>query len=225
MNARVVLAGLLVASGAGLYAAARFLHRDVREPNYEYLPADMVRSPASKSMEAAALSVFPDGLVERTPPAGTIARGALPLEFSPGEVEAKRAGEVLVNPYAKKDPADLDDPTVLARGAFVFTNTCAGCHGIAGLGDAPVTKRGFPPPPSLLRPESRALKDGELFHALTYGRKNMPSIASIVDRDDRWKAIVFVRSMQEQAVRDEAARAKAAQETPPGAGDAKEPPR
>ena len=225
MNARVVLAGLIVASGAGLYGAARFLQRDVREPNYEYLPADMVRSPASKSMEAAALSAFPDGLVLRTPPPGTIARGAMPLEFLPGEVEAKRAGEVLANPYAKRDPGAPDDPVVLARGAFVFTNACVGCHGVSGLGDAPVTKRGFPPPPSLLRPESRALKDGELFHALTFGRKNMPSIATIVDRDDRWKVIVFLRSMQEQAVRDEAARAKAAMDPPPGGADPKEPPR
>jgi mono/diheme cytochrome c family protein len=38
-----------------------------------------------------------------------------------------------------------------------------------------------------------------MFHILTYGQKNMPSYASQVSEDDRWKAILYVRSLQRVA--------------------------
>ena len=37
-----------------------------------------------------------------------------------------------------------------------------------------------------------------MFHVLSYGQANMPSYASQVDRDDRWKAILYVRALQEK---------------------------
>jgi mono/diheme cytochrome c family protein len=196
VSARTALLGFVVVAAAALFGVSRALKSDPRERNLEVLPADMVVSPAAKSNGLVA--AFADGLVQRAPPDGAIARGAMPLEYGDGEAEAKRAGEELVNPVP-------DTPAVLERGAFVFANYCSGCHGSGGLGDAPVTKRGFPPPPSLLRPESRALKDGEMFHAITFGRKNMPPAASQVERDDRWKAIRFVRSLQAAAAAENAA--------------------
>jgi mono/diheme cytochrome c family protein len=171
-------------------AGALVLRRDPRERNWEVLPADMVRSPAVGSF--AVTDAFADGLAQRSPPAGTVPRDLPPLDYGPSPEEARRAGEELENPV----PAT---PEALARGEAVFHAACACCHGLAGLGDAPVTKRGFPPPPSFLRPESRALKDGEMFHAVTYGRKNMPAHAAQVEREDRWKAIRYVRSLQEAA--------------------------
>ena len=188
MRARLALASLGLVSAAALFGLAATLRRDVHERNFEMLPADMVRSPALKSNGVTA--AFPDGIVQRAPPEGTIARGAMPIEFGPGLEEAKRAGEELANPFP-------DSPAVLDRGAFVFANYCAGCHGTSGLGDAPVAKRGFPPPPSFLRPESKALKDGEMFHAVTFGRKNMPPAALQIERDDRWKVIRYIRRLQE----------------------------
>jgi mono/diheme cytochrome c family protein len=43
------------------------------------------------------------------------------------------------------------------------------------------------------------MKDGQLFHVLTYGQNNMPSYASQLSRDDRWNAILYVRTMQATA--------------------------
>ncbi len=180
----VLLVGLFL-------AAAVFFRRDYREPNFENLPADMVRSPAPRA--GAVTNAFPeafaDGLVERVPPAGTIARGLVPYDYPATPEGQKQAGEELVNPVEAT-------PEALARGVTVFATWCACCHGAAGQGDGPVAKRGFPPPPPLTRPESKALKDGALFHQITYGGKNMPGHAGQVDRDDRWKAILFVRSLQ-----------------------------
>jgi mono/diheme cytochrome c family protein len=42
------------------------------------------------------------------------------------------------------------------------------------------------------------MKDGQIFHILTYGQNNMPSYAGQISRDDRWKVIAYVRSLQAQ---------------------------
>lgn len=173
-----------------LLGGALALRRDVRERNLQVLPADMVRTRIARS--GGLTDGFADRLVQRLPPEGTVPRDGALDEFGPSLEEAKRAGETLSNPI----PAS---PAVLARGALIFTRTCACCHGAGGLGDAPVTRRGFPPPPSFLLPASKALTDGEIFHAITYGRKNMPSAAIQVERDDRWRVIRYLRSLQEPA--------------------------
>jgi mono/diheme cytochrome c family protein len=184
-------ASVLVALPVALVlGGALLLRRDLRERNLEVLPADMVRTRAPRA--GGLFGAFPDGIVQRVPPAGTIPIDGALDEFGTTPEEAKRAGEVLENPV----PASA---ATLARGAAVFGAVCAHCHGAGGLGDGPVTKRGVPPPPSLLRRETVAWKDGEMFHTITHGRKNMPSIAAQTTPDDRWRAIRYVRSLQEGA--------------------------
>jgi hypothetical protein len=63
----------------------------------------------------------------------------------------------------------------------------------------PVAMRGFPAPSPLNSAKTLTLKDGRMYHILTYGQKNMPSYASQVSEDDRWKAILYVRSFQRSA--------------------------
>jgi len=143
------------------------------------------------------------------PPApGAISRGLLPLHYAPTPQDALRAGEELQN------PRDIHDPRILARGAWVFTNFCAECHGAGGLGDGLIALRGFPPPPSLLAQRALKMKDGQMFHVLSYGQNNMPSYASQVSRDDRWMVIAYVRSLQAAAAA-KAPAAAAASATPP----------
>ncbi len=43
------------------------------------------------------------------------------------------------------------------------------------------------------------MKDGQIFHVLTFGQNNMPSYASQLSREDRWNVITYVRSLQKQA--------------------------
>ena len=44
------------------------------------------------------------------------------------------------------------------------------------------------------------MKDGQMFHVLSYGQNNMPSYASQLSRDDRWNVIVYLRSLQSAAI-------------------------
>ena len=55
------------------------------------------------------------------------------------------------------------------------------------------------------------MKDGQLFHVLTYGQNNMPFYASQLSREDRWNVILYVRTMQAAAT---PAPAPAASSTP-----------
>ncbi|MBI3484584.1 MAG: cytochrome c, partial [Acidobacteria bacterium] len=66
------------------------------------------------------------------------------------------------------------------------------------------------------------IKDGQIFHIVTYGQKNMASYATQVSRDDRWKVILYVRSLQKQAA-ESAKQAAAAPPAPPSSVQAPRP--
>ncbi len=170
--------------------AANWLVRgDNASPNREFLP-QMAHSPRYNAY--AANPDFPDGKTLQSPPPGSIAREMMPLHFAATPADAKRAGEELVS------PVQPDDQRALARGATVFANFCTPCHGTQGAGNGIVAMRGFPAPPPLLAPHALQMKDGQMFHVLTYGQNNMPSYASQLSRADRWNVISYVRSLQKQ---------------------------
>ncbi len=87
----------------------------------------------------------------------------------------------------------------LERGSHVYLTLCISCHGPKGGGDGPVTQRGFPPPPSILTGKSLQMKDGQLFHILTYGQGSMAPFASQLSRELRWDVINYVRDLQGKA--------------------------
>ncbi len=161
--------------------------RDATRPNLEFLP-EMVRTARYNAFSPN--SNFPDGKTLQAPVPGTIPRGYLPLDYRATPEDAARAGRELKNPFSSAEAMALE------RGASVYRNFCQACHGTTGLGDGPVALRGFPAPPSLLVEKAVKMPDGQIFHILTYGQKNMPSYASQISREDRWKVILFVRSLQ-----------------------------
>lgn len=107
-----------------------------------------------------------------------------------------------VETVASVDPVEIAPTarerlqTSVRRGGETYRVYCITCHGPTGDGDGPVPKRGFPPPPSLLTGNSRMMKDGQLFHILTYGQGNMPQFAAQLSRDARWDMINYIRDMQ-----------------------------
>ena len=165
----------------GMYA----LGRDVRVRNREW-PTQMQYSRAARTQGRSAF--LPAGMTEQQPVAGTIPRGFKPFHYAAGEGEAARAGRELANPF---EPT----PENLARGAYVFTNNCAVCHGAMGAGDGPVAGK-YPNPPSYSTEMSKATPDGTFFHVITTGRNNMPAHAAQVSADDRWKAVLYIRKLQ-----------------------------
>jgi mono/diheme cytochrome c family protein len=168
---------------------------DYSQPNVEVLP-DMKYTPAWTAY--ASNSVFANGRTLQAPVRGTIARGQMPLHFEATKEDAIRAGEEILNPY-QTDSSDDSAAKLresIVRGTEAYRVFCTCCHGPTGAGDGPVTKRGFPPPPSLLTGKSKEMKDGQLFHVLTYGQASMPDFRGQLSSDRRWDLVNYIRGVQ-----------------------------
>jgi mono/diheme cytochrome c family protein len=189
---RALLNSLLFCSLAMVSLSSWFLRGNAARTNYEFLP-DMAHSPRYSAY--AQNPNFPDGKTMQSPPTGSIARGHMPLHYAATQADALRAGEELLNPLGTGSENSLQ------RGAKVFANFCVVCHGADAAGMGPVAQRGFPPPPSLLLPHASEIRDGQMFHILTYGQNNMPSYASQLSPQDRWNVITYVRSLQAPAAK------------------------
>jgi mono/diheme cytochrome c family protein len=148
---------------------------------FEYMP-DMARGPAYKAY--APNSITRDGLTLQRPVAGTIPRGFHPFHYGPGEEEAARAGRELENPYRAT-------PQTLEEGKALFQTYCLVCHGEQGKGDGPISGK-IPPPPSYLSDRLMQFPPGRIFHVITLGTGKMPTYASQLSADERWKVVTYV---------------------------------
>ena len=212
MSQRGAAEGLLVVLlllGLGLHFG---LKPDYSVRNYVFAP-NMVETPGYEAHDAN--PNFADGQTLRLPAPGTIARGFEPLQVNAvplnvGKEWADMTPEDQERWDAFAPPWDFEkldagaQNQIIARGAEVFANVCAVCHGPGGTGGSQVVQRGMPLPPSLLDEKVRALSDGHMFHvitlgkgAITPGKGNMPAHANHVSRADRWKVIRHVRKLQE----------------------------
>ena len=142
------------------------LRREPTQPNSLFLPEMYYSVPSDPQ---AANSYFADSAAARLPVKGTIPRGFLPLPYQPTDADAIRAGNELRNPFSQDSVREAE------RGTAVFRTFCQTCHGTAGAGDGTVTRYGFPPPTSLTSPAIRTQKDGQIFHTISFGKRNMPS--------------------------------------------------
>jgi mono/diheme cytochrome c family protein len=181
---------LLLGAGIVVCVGLTFLvRRDASEPNYELVPErQMARSPAVGAYVPN--DIFPHGLTLRESPAHTIARGTQIFPYDSSQLDAKRAGDEL------KNPLSFGHPEARQHGADLYATYCQFCHGRTGKGDGIVSERGVKPILSFLHPQAEQMKDGQMFHILTYGKGNMPSHAAQLSPNDRWSVILHVRVLQ-----------------------------
>ena len=187
---RLILNSLLLAAFVALVLSVWLLRPDAARTNYEFLP-QMVHTARYRAFSAN--PNFPDGTTLQAPVEGTVPRGLKPLRYTATPQDALRAGEELRAPFSSAEVGARE------RGAQVFANFCMVCHGPGGAGGGTVTQRGVPPPPSLLAEHTVKMKDGQMFHVLTYGQNNMASYASQLSREDRCAVILYIRSLQAAA--------------------------
>jgi mono/diheme cytochrome c family protein len=197
--------GVLAGAFVCMFVAG-YLLRDFGKRNFEYFP-DMGYSEAWESQvendyrhkyadDTPALPAYIEkwGTAEMPPPDGTVFRGQQRLEIPAGDEGRVRAGRELMNPYADAKGEKL--AAVLKRGKNLFKFNCQGCHGVDGVGNAPVTKYGVGAPTIANATIRDKHKDGEIFHIITHGFNTMPAHATHVDFDDRWKVIRYLRELQ-----------------------------
>jgi mono/diheme cytochrome c family protein len=87
---------------------------------------------------------------------------------------------------------------ILERGQERYQIFCSSCHGLTGYGDGMVARRGFnkPAPASFHQDKLRQAPVGHFFDVVTNGWGAMPSHASQIPIEDRWKIIAYVRVLQ-----------------------------
>src|SRR5712691_8371172 len=162
---------------------------------------------------------FKDGVSSRPPVAGTVPRGYLRAdrEFYFGKKSGYRTGSGsdrvidssgqqpgAIPSAAAMFPDDVDTfpfpitREILERGQERYQIFCSSCHGMTGYGDGMVARRGFnkPAPASFHQDKLRQAPVGHLFDVVTNGWGAMPSHASQIPVEDRWKIIAYIRALQ-----------------------------
>ncbi len=191
--------------GVAVLLAAFLLYKSPKSPGSIYAP-DMAFSRAYET--------YTDNNPRGTmlPVANTISRHALPsIElyqkeksviysynytrfFQNTDADKVRAGVELKNPY---EPSE----SVLARGKVVYDKQCAICHGEKGLGNGKLIIRedgsegAYKAIPPAYADRLAPMKDGEIFHSITYGKNLMGPHKSHVKADDRWKVVCYIKEL------------------------------
>jgi mono/diheme cytochrome c family protein len=134
-------------------------------------------------------TAFPDGRVMQHPPEGTVAVGLLKEDdlYNRGGSDTAHYGA---------NPMKID-ARLLERGQERFQIYCTPCHGRTGVGNGIVIAHGFPiPPPNFQDDRIVAMPDGQIFHTITYGVRNMPAYGKQVPEEDRWAIVAYLRALQ-----------------------------
>jgi mono/diheme cytochrome c family protein len=182
-QALVIVGALLIPTVVlGGMQAAR---RDPAKPNW-VLPTQMAQSPAYPSQSAN--PILANHMTMQPPVEETLARGEHAFHYAKTDAERRRAGNELANPF-------LSTPENLATGKRLYDTYCAVCHGGSGGGDGPVIPK-YPNPPNFRSKQCLKLRDGDIFHTITLGRKKMPSHAAQLSWDERWQVILYIHSLQ-----------------------------
>ncbi len=162
---------------------------------------------------------FKDGVSSRPPVAGTVPRGYLRAdrEFYFGKKSGYKTGsgsDRVIDSSGQQPgagpnstamfPDDVDTfpfaitKETLERGQERYQIFCSSCHGLTGYGDGMIARRGFnkPAPASFHQDKLRQAPVGHFFDVVTNGWGAMPSHASQIPVEDRWKIIAYIRALQ-----------------------------
>jgi len=147
---------------------------------------DMHDQPRYKPL--AGTDFFADHRASRPQVEGTVARGHLRID------EARYTGKI--------DGNDIDQFPIpitkadIERGQTRFNIYCTPCHGRVGDGNGMVVLRGYRQAASYYTDKLEKAPVGHYFDVITNGFGAMPSYASRIQPDDRWRVIAYIRALQ-----------------------------
>jgi mono/diheme cytochrome c family protein len=147
---------------------------------------DMQDQPRYKPL--AASDFFADRRASRPAIEGTVARGHLRID------EARYTGKI-AGEDIDQFPIPIARPDI-DRGQSRFNIYCTPCHGRLGDGNGMVVLRGYRQAASYYTDKLMKAPVGHFFDVITNGFGAMPSYASRVQPDDRWRIIAYIRALQ-----------------------------
>jgi mono/diheme cytochrome c family protein len=176
-------------------------------PGYEYMP-DMYRSQAIEAYVDYGMvrddvnDTLKNTISARKPVDGTIAFNADPVKakiFMPyaltnSEADYNKSKWLRIPKYFISS-----EEVALAHaeeGKKLYSYFCQHCHGEKGMGDGGViTVGGYNQP----NPYNGGYKDrtiGQIFHVITHGKGAMGPHGSQLNKEERWKVALYVRTLQ-----------------------------
>lgn len=96
---------------------------------------------------------------------------------------------------AVPNPIDFMTGAEMSEAGRLYNINCAICHGEKGTANGPLSAK-IGAIANLTLDLYKAMPDGTMFHSITYGRNNMGSYASQLNRKQRWQVIKYVRTLQ-----------------------------
>jgi mono/diheme cytochrome c family protein len=135
---------------------------------------------------------FKDGRGMRLPVEETVARGFMPhAPMTDAEAVARP------NPLPRS-------AAILERGRKSYDTFCIVCHGPLADGTPRLSAAYGAKPANLQSAQFRDSADGMLYRAVMEGKNAMPSYATLLDDDEIWAVVHYVRALQlAQNARDE----------------------
>lgn len=201
---KITIIATLVLSMAAVFIGCK----DKRDPGRVYMP-DMAYSRAYETYAIRDSSVFTMDPNDRghkifynnLSPAGTIKRG----ELFPFNVPNDSNG--LINLSAQvKNPLEPMNGKELEEAGRLFNINCAICHGAKGEANGPLAPK-IGGVKSIIA-ASPGFSDGRIFFVMTYGQNNMGSYASQLSKEQRWRIVQYIRTLEPKAAGAETAAAK-----------------
>ncbi|RYY72000.1 MAG: cytochrome c [Chitinophagaceae bacterium] len=168
-----------------------------RSPGRVYMP-DMAYSRTYEAYDLLDSTKFTGDIYDKggnkiffnaKPAAGTIKRGDLfPYTLTNDSIGYQASGAI-PNPIGTLNAADM------AEAGRLYNINCGVCHGAKGKANGPMSGKvgGIV---DLTGDQYKALGDGTIFHVMTYGKNNMGSYASQLTKEQRWKIVKYVRTLQ-----------------------------
>ena len=120
---------------------------------------------------------------------GTMKRG----ELAPYTVPNDSNGLLNLSSLVKNPLAPLTKPDSL-EASRLFNINCAVCHGAKAEANGPVAAK-IGGVKSIIA-ASPGYSDGRIFHVMTYGQNNMGSYVSQLSREQRWRIIQYIRTLE-----------------------------
>lgn len=170
---------------------------DKRSPGSIYMP-DMAYSRTYEAYDLLDSTLFTDDMFDKggnkiyfnaSPAMGTIKRGEMFPYTLPNDSAGYAASAGVQNPLGALTAQELEEAGRL------YNINCGVCHGAKGAANGPLAGKvgGIV---NLTLDQYKQMADGTMYHSVTYGKNNMGSYASQLDRKQRWMVIKYVRTLQ-----------------------------
>ena len=192
---KIAIIATLILSMATVFIGCK----DKTKPGSIYMP-DMAYSRAYESYayrDSAVFTMNPNDaghkiFFNNLPPAGTLKRGELyPFNVPNDSNGLLNLSNEVKNPLGPLTGKDLEEAGRL------FNINCGVCHGAKAEANGPLAEKIGGVKNIVL--SSPGYSDGRIFFVMEYGQNNMGSYASQLSREQRWRIVQYIRTLEPKA--------------------------